>query len=223
MTILHSTIYIMTAIWVQRKNIPLLKWIFKLIHKQLSHYFKHFTFTFRKQQHNYATRTCQNVCIPNVNHEFAKKSIQLIAPAAYNSTHGNIIHKCTLIVMLDFDLCKVLIYSYCTISNCFSCRRNIQWFWLLYLFPSMFSLLIIIIMFCVFFLLWLPSYCVIHAYCVLCAVPLGTVYKYTSITTAELCQSNIIMEIASFLLLIYTCLVMTGRLIVQTMMNSLNI
>ena len=33
--------------------------------------------------------------------------------------------------------------------------------------------------------------------------PLGTVYKYTSITTAQLCQSNIIMEIASFLLLIY--------------------
>ena len=31
------------------------------------------------------------------------------------------------------------------------------------------------------------------------------------------------MVIASFLLLIYTCLVMTGLLIVQTMTNSLNI
>ena len=26
----------------------------------------------------------------------------------------------------------------CTISNCFSCRRHIQWFWLPYLFPSIF-------------------------------------------------------------------------------------
>ena len=53
--------------------------------------------------------------------------------------------------------------------------------------------------------------------------PLGIVYKYTSITTAEFWQSNRIMVIASCLLLIYTCLVMTGQQIVQTMTNSLNI
>ena len=64
----------------------LLKCIFKLIHKQLPHYFKQFTFTFRNQQHNYATRTCHNVSIPNVIHEFAKRSIRFIAPSAYNST-----------------------------------------------------------------------------------------------------------------------------------------
>ena len=63
----------------------LLKFIFKLIHKQLSQYFKQFTFTFRNQQHNYATRTCQNIFIPNVNHEFAKRSIRFIAPAAYKT------------------------------------------------------------------------------------------------------------------------------------------
>ena len=72
----------------------LLKCIFRLIHKQfIPHYFKQFTFTFRNQQHNYATRTYQNVSIPNVNHEFAKRSIRFIAPLAYNSTHGNIIDK----------------------------------------------------------------------------------------------------------------------------------
>ena len=60
----------------------LLKFIFKLTHKQLPHYFEQFTFTFRNQQHNYATRTCQNVSIPNVNHEFAKRSIRFIAPSA---------------------------------------------------------------------------------------------------------------------------------------------
>ena len=58
----------------------LLKCIFKLIHKQLPHYFKQFTFTFRNQKHNYATMTCHNVSIPNVNHEFAKRSIRFIAP-----------------------------------------------------------------------------------------------------------------------------------------------
>ena len=51
----------------------LLKNFFKLTHKQLPHYFEQFTFIFRNQQHNHATRTCQNVYIPNVNHEFAKK------------------------------------------------------------------------------------------------------------------------------------------------------
>ena len=71
----------------------LLKCIFKLIHKQLPHYFKQITFTFRNQQNNYATRTCQIVFIPNVDHEFAKSSIRFIDPAAYNSTHGNIIDK----------------------------------------------------------------------------------------------------------------------------------
>ena len=71
----------------------LLKYTFKLIHTQLPHYFKQFTFTFRNQQHNHATRTFQNVFIPNVNHEFAKRSIRFIAPAAYNLTHGNIIDK----------------------------------------------------------------------------------------------------------------------------------
>ena len=71
----------------------LLKLFFKLIHKQLPHYFKQFSFTFRNKQHNYATRTCQNVFIPNVNHEIAKRSIRFNAPAMYNSTHGNIIDK----------------------------------------------------------------------------------------------------------------------------------
>ena len=45
----------------------LTKIYFKLIHKQLPHYFKQFTFTFRNQHHNYTTRTRQHVFIPNVN------------------------------------------------------------------------------------------------------------------------------------------------------------
>ncbi len=109
----------------------LLKCIFNLIHKQLPHYFKQFTFTFRNQQHNYATRTCQNVFIPNVNHEFAKRSIRFIAPAAYNSTHGNISDKIYSHSFVGFCIYVKfqLIDSHnsaCTITNCFSCRRNIQ-------------------------------------------------------------------------------------------------
>ena len=117
----------------------LLKCIFKLTHKQLPQYFKEFTFTFRNQLHNYATRTCQNVLIPNINHEFAKRSIRFIAPAAYNSTHGNIIDKIYSHSFVGFWIYvkSKLPYSYnsiCPISNCFSCRRNIQWLLLLYLF-----------------------------------------------------------------------------------------
>ena len=58
----------------------LLTFIFKLTHKQLPQYFEQFTFTFRNQLHNYATRTCRNVLIPNINHVFAKRSIRFIAP-----------------------------------------------------------------------------------------------------------------------------------------------
>ena len=68
--------------------------------------------------------------------------------------------KYTLIVLLDLYNVKFqLIDSHNStrskISNCFSCRIHIQWFWLLYLFPSIFFLLIIIIMFYVFILYWL--------------------------------------------------------------------
>ena len=110
---------------------PILKCIFKLTHKQLPQYFEQFTFTFRNQLHNYATRTCQNVLIPNINHEFAKRSIRFIAPAAYNSTHGNIIDKIYshsfvgFCIYVKFKLLESH-NSVCTISNCFSCRINIQ-------------------------------------------------------------------------------------------------
>ena len=106
----------------------LLKFIFKLTHKQLPHYFEQlFTFIFRNQQHNNATRTCQNVSIPNVNHEFAKRSIRLIAPSAYNSTRGNIIDKIYTHSFVGFCIYVKfqLIDSYnivCSIRNCFSCR-----------------------------------------------------------------------------------------------------
>ena len=100
-------------------------------HKQLPQYFEQFTFTFRNQLHNYATRTCRNVLIPNINHEFAKRSIRFIAPTAYNSTHGNIIDKIYSHSFVGFCIYVKfkLLDSYnsiCTISNCFSCRINIQ-------------------------------------------------------------------------------------------------
>ena len=105
----------------------LLKFIFKLIHKQLPHYFKQFAIKFRNQQHNYATRTCTT----HVNHEFAKRSIRFNAPAAYNSSNLNIIEKIYSHSFNGFCIYVKyqLIDSYnntCSISNCFSCRGPIQ-------------------------------------------------------------------------------------------------
>ena len=69
--------------------------------------------------------------IPNVNHEFAKRSIRFIAPSAYNSTHGNIIDKIYTHSFVGFCIYVKfqLIDSYNIVSstrNCFSCRIHIQ-------------------------------------------------------------------------------------------------
>ena len=80
----------------------LLKFIFKLTHKQLPQYFEQFTFTFRNQLHNYATRTCQNVLIPNINHGFAKRSIGSLPQEHITQPMETSLTKYTLIVLLDF-------------------------------------------------------------------------------------------------------------------------
>ena len=71
----------------------LLKFIYKLVHKQLPHYLNQLPFSLNNTQHNYATRTNQNITIQRVNHEFAKRNIRYKMQTSYNSTPANIIEK----------------------------------------------------------------------------------------------------------------------------------
>ena len=58
---------------------------------------------FGNQQHNYSTRTCQNVFIPKVNHEFAKKGAYGSLPQQHITQHMEILlTKYTFIVLLGF-------------------------------------------------------------------------------------------------------------------------
>ena len=72
----------------------LLKFIFKLVHKQLPQYFTQIQFIFNNQQHHHNTRTCQKVNVQRVNYKFAKRNIiQYSAALTYNITPSNIIEK----------------------------------------------------------------------------------------------------------------------------------
>ena len=71
----------------------LLKFIYKLVHKQLPHYLNQLPFSLNNTQHNYATRTNKNITIHRVNHEFAKRNIRYKIQTSYNSTPANIIEK----------------------------------------------------------------------------------------------------------------------------------
>ena len=107
----------------------LIKFIFKLVHKQLPQYLIQIQFIFNNQQHQHNTRTCQNVIVQRVNHEFAKRNIQYSAALTYNTTPSNIIEKLYSRSFGGFSLYikRLTIQSYngmCTVANCYSRRRN---------------------------------------------------------------------------------------------------
>ena len=108
----------------------LLKFIFKLVHKQLTQYLIQIQFIFNNQQHQHNTRTCQNVIVLRVNHEFANRNIiQYIAALTYNTTPSYILEKLYSHSFEGFTLYikRLTIQSYngmCTVANWYSCRRN---------------------------------------------------------------------------------------------------
>ena len=57
----------------------LLKFLFKLVNKQLPTYFNQLPFSFNNQLHHHETRGCKRAFVPRVNHEFSKRNIRYIA------------------------------------------------------------------------------------------------------------------------------------------------
>ena len=108
-------------------RIQLLKFIYKLINKQLPYYFNQNLLLYNTQHHQHATRACTNVFIPRVNHEFAKRNIRFSIAKIFNNSPDIIINKIFTHGIHGFStyIKRYIIERYqnaCTIINCYICR-----------------------------------------------------------------------------------------------------
>ena len=107
----------------------LLKFLFKLVNKQLPTYFNQLPFPFNNQLHHHETRGCKRAFVPRVNHEFSKRNIRYIAAVTYNSTPVSMIAKIYSHSLVGFStyVKNQTIEHYnnrCTIEHCYSCSQR---------------------------------------------------------------------------------------------------
>ena len=107
----------------------LLKFLFKLVNKQLPTYFNQLPFPFNNQLHHHETRGCKRAFVPRVNHEFSKRNIRYIAAVTYNSTSVSVIAKIYSHSLVGFStyVKNQTIEHYnnrCTIEHCYSCSQR---------------------------------------------------------------------------------------------------
>ena len=127
---IFKQLYILKCIDIYKCQ--LLKFIFKLVHKQLPYYLNLLPFAFNNQHHHHATRTSHNIYIPRVNHVFSKRNIKFSAAFTYNTTPDCIITKLYTHSFKGFSiLCikRQIINVYrinCSIMNCYVCLRQIE-------------------------------------------------------------------------------------------------
>ena len=105
----------------------LLKFIFKLVNKQLPPYFNQLSFTLNSQQHHHETRGHRRAFVPRVNHEFSQRNIRYRAALIYNSTLDSVIAKIYTHSSIGFSsyVKNKTIAQYnnqCSIEHCYSCR-----------------------------------------------------------------------------------------------------
>ena len=107
----------------------LLKFLFKLVNKQLPTYFNQLPFPFNNQLHHHETRGCKRAFVPRVNHEFSKRNIRYIAAVTYNSTSVSVIATIYSHSLVGFStyVKNQTIEHYnnrCTIEHCYSCSQR---------------------------------------------------------------------------------------------------
>ena len=107
----------------------LLKFLFKLVNKQLPTYFNQLPFPFNNQLHHHETRGCKRAFVPRVNHEFSKRNIRYIAAVTYNSTSVSVIAKIYSHSLVGFStyVHNQTIEHYnnrCTIEHCYYCSQR---------------------------------------------------------------------------------------------------
>ena len=88
---LFKNLYILKCDDIYR--IQLLKFIYKLIKKQLPDYFDQNLLLYNTQRHQHANRACTNVFIPRVNNEFSKRNIRFSIAKIFNNSPDIIINK----------------------------------------------------------------------------------------------------------------------------------
>ena len=107
----------------------LLKFLFKLVNKQLPTYFNQLPFPFNNQLHHHETRGCKRAFVPRVNHEFSKRNIRYIAAVTHNSTSVSVIAKIYSHSVDGFStyVKNQTIEHYnnrCIIEHCYSCSQR---------------------------------------------------------------------------------------------------
>ena len=104
------------------------KFIYKLLHDNLPHYFKSIKVTHNRDIHQYNTRQKNNVLVPNIQHEFARKCIRNQIYVFLNNSPETIVDKINTHSLKGFSTYnnKYLIDGYklsCTVYNCYTCNR----------------------------------------------------------------------------------------------------
>ena len=109
----------------------LLKFLFKLVNKQLPTYFNQLPFSFNNQLHHHETRGCKRAFVPRVNHEFSKRNIRYIAAVTYNSTMSSVsviakIYSHSLVGFSTYVKNQTIEHynNRCTIEHCHSCSQR---------------------------------------------------------------------------------------------------
>ena len=104
------------------------KFIYKLLHDNLPHYFNSITVTHNRDIHQYNTRQRNNVLVPNIQHEFARKCKRNQIYVFLNNSPKTIVDKINTHSLKGFStyIKKYLIDGYkllCTVYNFYTCNR----------------------------------------------------------------------------------------------------
>ena len=95
----------------------------------LPHYFNSITVTHNRDIHQYNTRQRNNLLVPNIQHEFARKCIRNQIYVLLNNSPKTIVDKINTHSLKGFStyIKKYLIDGYklgpCTVYNCYTCNR----------------------------------------------------------------------------------------------------
>ena len=105
------------------------KFLYRLLNNNVPFYFRSMLLGFVGNSHNYVTRQKNNLRVPQIKHEFAKKCFRYCIHVLYNTSPRSILDKLSSDSEDGFVLFiknyMIKFYSItCTVLNCYICRQN---------------------------------------------------------------------------------------------------